>query len=112
MSTTIRATCPVDGDVRITSADVVVRTLIGETTGQYRFVCPTCRELIIKDASERIVEVLVNAGVKLEVFSLPLELRDANRTSDRPVVSLDEVLEIHEALEKDDFIERLTWGNK
>lgn len=114
MVTTIRVSCPTEGcgEQRITSNDVVLRMLRGDDKGTYLFVCPQCHETVVKDASVHIVDLLIGADVKVVVWTLPDELSDPHRRSESSVVSLDDVLEIHEALDRDDFIDRLTWGEQ
>lgn len=114
MSTVIRVSCPTEGcgAQRVTSNDVTLRMLEGEDSGQYAFKCPVCLLWVTKDASVHIVGLLKDAGVQIVILTLPEELYDPNRSSSRGVISLDEVLEIHEALEKDDFIDRLTLGEQ
>lgn len=114
MSTVIRVSCPTEGcgTQRVTNSDVTLRMLEGEDSGQYTFKCPVCLLWATKEASVHIVGLLKDADVRVVVLTLPEELYDPNRSSGRAVVSLDDVLDIHEALEQDDFIERLTWGEQ
>lgn len=106
MATTIRATCSFGcGDIKVSDKDMVVRTAIGENHGQYRFLCPQCKKLVIKKASSRIVEVLTSSGVKHERFHLPLELLE--HPDNAPVISLDDVLNLHEELQEENWFDKL-----
>lgn len=114
MATVIRVSCPSDGcgDQRIQSTDVTLWMEEDADSGKYSFLCPRCHLRVSKEASVHIVTLLIGANVKVIRWTIPLELYDASRSSDREVVSLDDVLELHFALEEDDFIDRLAWGEQ
>jgi len=95
---TIRASCPVCGDVELTTPDVTVRVCAEDNHGSYHFRCPRCAMTVTKEAEARIVDLLVSSGVRLEVWTLPLELLE------RPVgapLTHDDLLAFHELLEGD-----------
>ena len=73
MSTSIRATCPDCGDIKFGAERFTIRTRRGVDGGQYRFLC-SCGKIVLKDASEPIIQLLRDAYVKEEVWELPLEL--------------------------------------
>lgn len=73
MSTSIRATCPDCGDIKFDASRFTIRTRQGVSGGQYRFMC-SCGKIVLKDASEPIIDLLRNAYVKEEIWELPLEL--------------------------------------
>lgn len=73
MSTTIRATCDACGDVKFGADRFTIRTRQGVAGGQYRFLC-SCGKIVVKDASEPIIQLLRDAYVKEEIWELPLEL--------------------------------------
>jgi hypothetical protein len=101
---TIRATCPDCGDVELTTADMTVRVCAEDQRGSYVFRCPTCRMSVTKSAEQRIVDLLVSSGVRLEVWHLPLELLE------RPVGDLfdhDDLLAFHELLDGDSWFQDL-----
>ena len=56
--TTIRATCPSCGDVRLKASDVVVRVCANDNKGSYCFRCPSCGLRVTKSADSRIVDLL------------------------------------------------------
>lgn len=72
MSTTIRATCPDCGDIKFGAERFTIRTRRGVPGGQYRFMC-SCGKIVVKDASESIIQTLRDAYVKEEIWELPLE---------------------------------------
>jgi hypothetical protein len=102
---TIRASCPDCGDVELTSQDMTVRLCVEDNRGSYVFRCPTCTMTVTKATEQRIVDLLVASGVKVEMWTLPLELRE------RPVgapLTHDDLLAFHELLEKDDWFATLS----
>jgi hypothetical protein len=102
---TIRASCPDCGDVELTTADMTVRVCSEDQRGTYAFRCPACTMAVTKSAEPRIVDLLVSSGVELQVWSLPLELRESRPTG--PQFSHDDLLSFHELLQEDGWLERL-----
>lgn len=100
--TTIRASCPTCGDVELTTNDVTVRVCAADNAGSYTFRCPECRMMVAKDAEARIVDLLVTAGVRLEVWQLPAELAEP-RTGAR--ITYDDLLDFHDLLARDDWFD-------
>ncbi len=104
---TIRASCPSCGDVELTTKDVSVQVCSANNQGSYSFLCPVCRLAVSKHAEARIVDLLVSSGVRLSVWHLPAELDEPH---DGPVISYDDLLEFHFALQRDDWVDHLTPG--
>jgi hypothetical protein len=102
---TIRASCPDCGDVELTTADMTVRVCSEDQQGTYAFRCPACTMAVTKAAEPRIVDLLVSSGVELQVWSLPLELREARPAG--PAFCHDDLLAFHELLQEEDWLERL-----
>jgi len=101
---TIRASCPDCGDVELTTRDMTVRVCVEDNRGAYLFRCPSCAMAVAKAAEPRIVDLLVSSGVEVEMWSLPLELRE------RPVgepLTHDDLLAFHEILDGDDWFATL-----
>ena len=65
--TTIRANCPECGDVQLKVEDLMVRVCADDEQGAYTFRCPTCTTVVVKEASRRIVDLLVSSGAVDEV---------------------------------------------
>jgi hypothetical protein len=105
LMTTIRAQCPTCGDVRLTACDLTVRVCTDDDTGSYCFRCPTCEAPVSKPASGHIVELLVSSGVRLEMWRRPAELLER---PGGPPLTLDDLLDFHVLLQRDDWIEDLT----
>lgn len=64
--TTIKATCPVCGDVDLTPRDV--RLTVADAAGwaTYTFTCTECHDQIEKPADEEVVALLSSAGVEID----------------------------------------------
>ena len=95
---TIRASCPDCGDVELTTQDMTVRVCADDNRGSYTFRCPECTMTVSKAAEQRIIDLLVSSGVRVEHWTLPLELRE------RPVgvpLTHDDLLSFHELLQGD-----------
>jgi len=108
---TIRATCPECGDIRLQSSQLIVRVCSDDDSAAYRFRCPRCADQVSKPASGRIVDLLVAAGVRMEVWQLPAEVRENH--ADGPPFDLDDVLDFHLLLRQDGWLEaqiRAEWG--
>ena len=102
--TTIRASCPTCGDVQLEPADLLVRVCADDNSGAYCFNCPTCGFGVSKEASPRIVELLVSTGVRMDVWRLPAELTEHKNG---PQLTHDDVLDMHLLLQEDNWFERL-----
>ena len=102
---TIRASCPTCGDVELTSRDVTVQVCATNNQGSYAFRCPACNVAVSKMAEQRIVDLLVSSGVRLSVWSLPAEMDEVHAG---PPLSYDDLLELHQELQAEDWFARLT----
>ncbi len=90
--TTIRANCPTCGDVQLKAGDLIVRVCSDDERGSYCFQCPACKKAVAKDASRRIVDLLVSSGVRLQVWRRPAELQERK---DGPLLTPDDLLDFH-----------------
>jgi predicted RNA-binding Zn-ribbon protein involved in translation (DUF1610 family) len=103
--TTVRAQCPVCGDVSLRIDDVIVMVHEDDDgNGTYRFRCPTCAETVRRDASARIVDLLLSAGAPREQWSWPAELTEHHPG---PPLTPDDLLDLHVLLEDNDWFEQL-----
>lgn len=91
--TTIRANCPSCGDVQLTAEDLTVRVCADDERGSYCFRCPECQAAVAKDASRRIVDLLVSSGVRMQVWRLPAELTEQPRLG--VPLTPDDLLDFH-----------------
>jgi hypothetical protein len=102
--TTIRANCPVCGDVQLTPRDLTVRVCAEDESGAYVFQCPRCESSVAKDANQHVVDLLVASGVRLEVWRRPLELLEQHSG---PPIDADDLLDFHLLLESDVWFEQV-----
>jgi len=102
--TTVRAQCPVCGDVQLGINDLTVRVHDDDTAGDYRFRCPECAQMVTRPASSRIVDLLMSAGAAEERWSWPAEL--AERPSGPPLTP-DDLLDLHVLLADDAWFDQL-----
>lgn len=115
MGTIIKATCQFGcGDIRLDSNDVTLRIMKGREDGhgEYRFVCPKCHVICLKDAPPTIVEVLKKADITIEIWELPLELLEQPKEGTAEPISYDDILELGLALEADEegWMNKMKWG--
>lgn len=103
--TTVRAQCPACGDVQLTIDDLTVRVCSDDDTpSAYRFRCPGCEQTVQREASPRIVELLVSAGAPHELWAWPAELAEVRSG---PPLTPDDLLDLHVLLEDDGWFEQL-----
>lgn len=103
--TVVKCSCPECGDVQTTADQVTLVLEESTTSGQYRFKCPSCNKIILKDASETIVRLLQTANVKTEIVELPLELME------RPLdgtLDPDSIIDFQLAVEDGSLFDKIT----
>lgn len=71
--TTIKATCPLCGEVELTPADVSLMVCTTAPLSYYSFTCTTCLDEVRKPADDHVVSLLVSGGVPAKVWDLPAE---------------------------------------
>lgn len=82
-----------------------MRVCSDDESGSYCFRCPACERAVAKDASRRIVDLLVSSGVRLQVWRRPAELLEMH---DGPSITPDDLLDFHLLLRQDDWFDQLT----
>ena len=103
--TTVRAQCPACGDVQLQIDDLTVRTCNeDDTPSAYRFVCPGCAQTVEREASRRIVDLLVSAGAPQELWTWPAELAEQR---DGPPLTPDDLLDLHVLLDDETWFDQL-----
>lgn len=102
--TTIRATCPGCGDVELAPESIDLQWCSHVPASFFRFACPRCGTLVLRPADARIAQLLISAGVRPVLWHLPKELLEEH---DGPPLTIDDVLDLHSALERDDWFEEL-----
>lgn len=93
--TNIRTTCTQCGDIELTHQDVRLELSAEWTTGAYCFTCPYCLGEERRSASQRVITILLAAGVTYEVIE-----------DDMPI-SETEIREFVAALDREDWYAQL-----
>ena len=122
--TRIRATCPVCGEVELTTRDVQVRVLTDDEGDVlegsiYRFRCPTCETMVTKTADERIVELLETGGVAITRTHMGVAAEHPamigaslpphpEGTVDGPALTVNDLIDFHQMLEGDAWFDQLS----
>jgi uncharacterized Zn finger protein len=106
--TSIKVSCNICGDVRLTEEDVVLRICVDTGESSYWFKCNQCGHRQSKPATPTIVELLSKTDIKREEWSLPLELLERPKEEDLTTISADEIIDLHFELEKNEE----DWMNK
>ena len=70
-----------------------MRVCADDERGSYCFRCPECQAAVAKDASRRIVDLLVSSGVRMQVWRLPAELTEQPRLG--VPLTPDDLLDFH-----------------
>ena len=103
--TTVRAQCPGCGDVQLHIDDLTVRVCHDDDVpSAYRFRCPGCEQTVHREASPRIVDLLVSAGAPQEMWHWPAELSELRSG---PPLTPDDLLDLHVLLEDDTWFDQL-----
>jgi hypothetical protein len=102
--TTIKATCPGCGEVDLTADDILLRIGATQTVNTYGFNCPDCSEFVEKAADDRIVRLLLSGGVMPVPVHVPAE---ALEIRSGPPFTPDDLLDFHEMLEREDWMDDL-----
>jgi hypothetical protein len=93
--TTIRTTCSTCGDIELTQQHLRLELSPEWTSGHYLFTCPYCEREESRPASQRVVTILLAAGVSYEIVDSVSPLSDK------------EIDEFVRALDSDDWAEEL-----
>jgi len=83
---------------------LTVRVCADDERGSYCFRCPDCRRAVAKDASRRIVDLLVSSGVRMQVWRLPAELSEHPAG---PALAPDDLLDFHLLLQTEGWYDGL-----
>ncbi len=108
----IRATCSDCGDIELDPPELHARVCVDNGSAAYRFCCPECQMVSIKDSDPRTVDMLASAGVPVEEWALPAEL-DEKHGGQR--INHDDIISFHELLGDDEALAdelRKLVGNK
>lgn len=98
--TTIKATCPIDGEVALTHVDISLMVCAtDDTLSYYSFVCPTCTDVIRKRADEHVQSLLRSGGVKPTKWEPP-KYPEEKPPSSLPALTEDDLIAFGLYLEK------------
>ncbi len=109
--------CPRCGQVDVRAEQVLLHLLEDSLDGVYSFVCPACREGVEKRADQRIVSLLLSAGVapgdgrRHPDGTRPAEPDPRGPIPEGPPFTWDDLIELHFLLEDDRFLEELLSGS-
>ncbi len=88
--TTIKATCPVCGEVNLTADEVRLMVCSVDEHSYYAFDCGTCVDEVRKPADHTIVSLLISGGVTPIAWEIPAEVLEPKSG---PAISYDDVLD-------------------
>ncbi|HVE95167.1 MAG TPA: hypothetical protein VNB24_09615 [Acidimicrobiales bacterium] len=97
---TVRASCPSCGDVEMAGTAISAMLCISTAEGSYAFQCPSCSDPVVKQADQRVLELLVASGISLTEWDLPEEATEVHHGD---AFTLDDVLAFHELLQDDSW---------
>jgi hypothetical protein len=96
----INVNCPDCGDLKLSPQQLQIQVCSANEGSTYSFLCPGCRLIVNKGAEQRVVELLVSAGVRVVSWDLPAELSEPHYG---PAISYDDLLTFHFELESEDW---------
>lgn len=99
--TTIKASCPVCGDVELKPTQLRLVVCTRSEWSYYAFVCTTCRDEVRKPADEEIVALLISGGVVAEPWEIPAEALEEHPGA---VITYDDVLDFVLELDRRDCL--------
>lgn len=95
--TTIKASCPMCGEVDLTSPDVTLMVCNHKPLSYYCFRCPKCSHEVRKPADDHIVSLLLSGGVQAKVWEVPAEVLEEKPG---PPLNYDDLLDFCLALDE------------
>jgi hypothetical protein len=88
--TTIKATCPVCGELELTAEEVRLVVCSVAEMSYYAFDCRGCVDEIRKPADRRVVSLLMSGGVQATEWKIPAEALEEKAG---PALSYDDLLD-------------------
>lgn len=107
--TTIKASCPMCGEVELTDHDIDLRVCSHAPLSYYAFICPGCRDEVRKPADDHVVSLLMSGGVTAHVWEVPKEAMEPHTG---PALTYDDLLDLHQALDDVNVIEHFRSGKE
>ena len=103
--TTIKASCPLCGEVQLRPEDVSLMVCSSAAPlSYYAFDCPTCHEQVRKPADDHVVSLLLSGGVPATPWDLPAEALEAHAG---PQLGYDDLLDFALQLGETDLLASL-----
>jgi hypothetical protein len=96
--TTIKASCPVCGDVELTPPMMRLVVCSYADWSYYAFDCPRCEDEVRRHADDEVVRLLVSGGVRAESWHVPDEVFEAREGA---ALTYDDLLDFALALRED-----------
>jgi hypothetical protein len=96
--------CPDCPAARMSPADVTLRNCVDDDNWSYRFTCASCGNRTVAPTNKWLALEVVAVGAKVERWTLPTELHE---TRGGPPITLDDLLDLHEALLEADWFDTL-----
>jgi hypothetical protein len=100
----IETTCPSCGAITCEVTRFELWLCAQGAASSYGFTCPRCAKRVSRHAGDDAIQILISKGVRPRAFELPAEMLEAH---DGPPITIDDVLDLHLALEQDDWFGRL-----
>jgi predicted RNA-binding Zn-ribbon protein involved in translation (DUF1610 family) len=106
--TNIRTNCPRCGEVEMEASVVLLTVDEASGEGSYSFVCPECLEVVEKPADQKIVTLLLSAGVEVHRTTPTDEaMLPSRQTPGGPPLTADDLIDFHFLLSQDDWFNQL-----
>ena len=106
VETVVKATCASCGEVELAPDALRLRVCSTPAASHYIFTCPRCSTIVVKPAADsRIVTLLTSVGVPTTNWDLPAELDEVH---EGPALTIDDLIDLHFALERPDWAELLS----
>jgi hypothetical protein len=99
--TTIKASCPICGDVELSPSDVRLMLCSEPGRSYYAFTCAGCTDEVRKPADDRIASLLMSGGVAATVWEIPAEALEPKYG---PALTYDDLLDMLIGLQSDDLL--------
>jgi predicted RNA-binding Zn-ribbon protein involved in translation (DUF1610 family) len=99
--TTIKATCPMCGEVELTPPDIALVVASHAPLSYYAFICPNCHDEVRKPADDHVVSLLISGGVHATMWDVPAEALEPHPG---PRIDYDDLLDFALVLARDDLL--------
>ncbi len=102
--TTIKATCPMCGEVELTPAQVRLMVCSVAERSYYAFDCVSCVDEVRKAADSHVVSLLIAGGVTATAWQIPAEALEAKPG---PPINYDDLLDFALQLRTEDLADTI-----